>query len=186
MYLKTSHRVKAFLAWAPISDLSAWFHQSKTRDARYAQDILQCTSSRTELDQNNANERSPMFWDMPAKPNGRLEIYAGINDGYTGSVPISHSIQFFNRTVEHYGYAGSKVGQTDLVRLLTRGIERKDHPTKIGDREVVYRRDTIPVSLVIFDGAHEMLTEYCFHRLQQLAKRDVALDGDSAAFQLRQ
>ena len=185
-YLKTSHQVKAFLSWAPISDLSAWFHQSKSRDVKYAQDILKCTSGGAVLDQNKANERSPMFWDMPARPKGRLEIYAGINDGYTGSVPISHSIQFFNRAVQHYGYAGSTVGQTDFVRLLTRGIERKDHPSTIGNREVVYRRDTKPVSLVIFDGSHEMLTEYCFDRIKQIVQRGDRFDGDSAAFQSHQ
>ncbi len=185
-YLKTSHQVKAFLSWVPISDLSAWFHQSKNRNAKYAQDILQCTSDGIVLDPNKARERSPMFWDMPVKPKGKLEIYAGINDGYTGSVPISHSIHFFNRIVEHYGYADSKVGQTDIVKLLTRGIDRNDHPGMIGDREVVYRRDTKPVSLVIFDGTHEMLTEYCFDRMKQIAERSAALDGDSAALHSRQ
>lgn len=178
-YLTTSQQVKAFLSWAPISDLSAWFHQSKIRDAKYAQDILQCTSDGIVFDQDKARERSPMYWNMPVKPKGRLEIYAGINDGYTGSVPISHSIQFYNRTVEHYGYADSKVGQTDLVRLLTRGIERTDHSSTIGDREVLYRRDTRPASLVIFDGTHEMLTEYCFDRIKQIVERGDVLDGDA-------
>jgi len=32
-YLKISHQIKAFLSWVPISDLSAWFHQSKNRNA---------------------------------------------------------------------------------------------------------------------------------------------------------
>jgi len=116
-----------------------------------------------------------MFWDMPVKPKGRLEIYAGINDGYTGSVPILHSIQFFNRTVDHYGYADSKVSQIDIVKLLTRGIEKNDTPSKIGGREVVYRRDTKPVSLVIFDGTHEMLPEYCFDRMKQIAEQKHSL-----------
>ena len=78
---------------------------------------------------------------MPVKPKGRLEIYAGVKDGDTGDIPISHSIQFFNRIVEHYGYAESKVGQTDIIKLLTRGTERNDPLNTIGNREVVYRRD---------------------------------------------
>jgi hypothetical protein len=178
-YLKTSHRVKAFLSWAPISDLSAWFHQSNNRNAKYAQDILQCTSDGTVFDQNKASYRSPIFWNMPAKPNGKLEIYAGINDGYTGSVPISHSISFFNRIVEHYGHAESKVEQADIVRLLTRGIKRQNTPCKIGGREVVYRRDTKPVLLVIFDGTHEMLPEYCFDRMEQIAQTGSSADKDN-------
>jgi|WetSurMetagenome_2_1015567.scaffolds.fasta_scaffold115019_2 hypothetical protein len=55
----------------------------------------------------------------------------------------------------------------------------------IGDREVVYRRDTKPVSLVIFDGTHEMLTEYCFDRMTQIVEQSVALDGDSATLHSR-
>jgi hypothetical protein len=121
-----------------------------------------------------------MSWDMRVRPEARLEIYAGINDGYTGSVPISHSIQFFNRTVEHYGYAESKVGQTDVVNLLTRGIQRNTHPSTIGGREVVYRRDTKPASLVIFDGTHEMLAEYCFDRMRQIVEGDV-MGGNSVS-----
>lgn len=185
-YMKTTHQVKAFLSWVPISDLSAWFHQSKNRESKYAQDILECTSGGTSLDQNRARDRSPLFWNIPKKPNGRLEIYAGINDGYTGSVPISHSIKFYNLIVEHYGYADSKVGQTDIVKLLTRAIERNDNPSTIGDREVLYRRDTKPVSLVIFDGSHEMLSEYCFDRMKQIAGQGAGLDEDFDANHPRQ
>jgi pimeloyl-ACP methyl ester carboxylesterase len=169
-YLKTSHKVKAFLSWVPISDLSAWFYESKNRSATYAHDILRCTSDGITFDQNKAKERSPMFWDLPLKPNGRLEIYAGIDDGYTGSVPIQHSIQFFNRIVEHYGYADSKVGQSDIIKLLSKGIERNSTASTIDDREVVYKRDTKLVSLVIFNGSHEMLPKYCFYRIKQIAE----------------
>jgi pimeloyl-ACP methyl ester carboxylesterase len=122
-YLKSYHRVKAFLSWVPISDLISWFHQSKSRHTEYAEDILHCTSDGMSLDENEARLRSPIFWDMPTTPKGRLEIYAGINDGYTGSVPISHSVLFFNRLVENYGYAESRVDASDLVKLLTRGME---------------------------------------------------------------
>ena len=184
-YLKTSHQVRAFLSWAPISDLSAWFHQSKNRNVKYAQDILKFTSDGITLDQNKASERSPMSWEMPEQSKGRLEIYAGINDGYTGSVPISHSILFYNRIVEHYGYADSKVGQEDIIKLLTRGVERNGTPSRIGDREVVYRRDTKHVSLIIFDGTHEMLTEYCFERMKRIAE-SAALNGDSTVLHPRQ
>ena len=159
-YLETSHQVNTFFSWVPISDLSAWFHQSKNRNANYAQNILACTSDGNTFNETKARERSPLYWDMPVKPKGRLEIYAGLNDGYTGSVPISHSILFFNRVVEHYGYVHSKVEQTDIVNLLTRGIERNEVSSTIGGREVVYRKNTELISLVIFDGTHEGVPEY--------------------------
>jgi hypothetical protein len=106
---------------------------------------------------------------MPAKPKGRLEIFEGIKDGYTGSVPISHSILFFNKIVMHYGYPESRVGEADIVKLLTRGIEQKVDCEKIEGRNVLYAKNTAPVSLTIFDGGHEMLTEYCLRRMKTLA-----------------
>lgn len=177
-YLKTKHKVRAFLSWAPISDLTAWYYQSKSRGTKYAGNILKCTSDGEDFNQQKAEERSPISWEMPEKPKGQLEIYAGINDGYTGSVPISHSIMFFNRLVKHYGYTGSVVGQADIIKLLTRSIERTKTLSTIGGREVVYKRDTKPVSLVIFDGTHEMLTEYCFNRIKQIAVRGAAVDKE--------
>ena len=180
-YLKTSHNIKAFLSWAPISDLSAWFHQSRSRNAKFVQDILQCTSDGTILNESEARQRSPMFWDLPVKPKGRLEIFAGINDGYGGSVPISHSIQFFNRVVAHYGYLESRIGEDDIVKLLTRGVKKENGSDKIGDREVLYAKNTTLVSITIFNGDHEILPEYCFRRMKTIAEQGSALDGDSAA-----
>lgn len=171
-YLKTRHIIKAFLAWASISDLAAWFYHSRNRNVTYAQDILRCTSDGINFDENEARRRSPMAWDMPAKPKGRLEIFAGIDDGYTGSVPISHSILFFNRLVAHYGYPESRIGDADLVKLLTRGIEGTDDLGMIGERKVLYVKNTPPVSLTIFDGGHEMLPEYCFKRIKEIIEGD--------------
>jgi dienelactone hydrolase len=102
-YLRTRHTVRVFIAWVPISDLSAWYHQLPNDNTGYARDILTCTSSGDTLDNNVARSRSPLYWDLPEKPNGRLEIYAGIHDGHTGSVPISHSILFYNRMATHSG-----------------------------------------------------------------------------------
>ena len=177
-YVKSHHRIKAFLSWVPISDLISWFYQSKSRNAGFAQDILQCTSDGMRLDEHEARLRSPIFWDLPTTPRGRLEIYAGIHDGYTGSVPISHSVLFFNRLVEHYGYAASRVEASDMAKLLTRGMERGEHLQEIDGHVVLFSKKTPLVSLTIFDGGHKMLPEYCFERLKEIAEQGVALDGE--------
>lgn len=176
-YLKTRHNIKAFLAWMPISDLVAWFYQSRSRNAKYAEDILACTSEGMSLNENEAKQRSPMFIDLPLKSNGRLEIFAGIDDGFKGSVPISHSILFFNRLVMHYGNPEKRIGETDFVKLLTHGIEKNGSYGKIGDREVLYSKNTPAVSLTIFDGTHEMLSEYCFNRLKEIAEQGTTGQG---------
>ncbi len=67
-YVTSRHRIKAFLAWVPISDLIAWFHQSQSRHTEYAAHILQCTSDGMRLDENEARLRSPLFWDLPTTP----------------------------------------------------------------------------------------------------------------------
>lgn len=167
-YMKTRHTVRAFLSWAPLSDVLAWYWQSKQRQNKYSDDILHCISDQGTLDEKEAIARSPLHWDLPAQARGLLEIYAGLNDGYTGSIPISHSILFFNKMAGHYE-AGAVVGQQEIVDLLTRGVANRDAMGKIEGREVLFSRKTKQVSLTIFSGGHEMLVDYCFARLQAIA-----------------
>jgi pimeloyl-ACP methyl ester carboxylesterase len=167
-YLKTRHTVNAFLAWCPISDLTAWYYQSLQRNPKYARDILRCTSNGPVLDIKEAKSRSPLFWQFPEKLNGRLEIYAGIHDGHTGSVPISHSIEFFNRLAAHSGRVENMVAHQDFVALLTYGINEETTYGFIGKRRIFFKSDISNASLIVFDGGHEMLSDYCFKRLQTL------------------
>ncbi|VAW70078.1 hypothetical protein MNBD_GAMMA10-1530 [hydrothermal vent metagenome] len=186
-FLRTKHKIKAFLAWVPISDLVAWFYESENRDSKYANDILNCTSSSKNAtpDIKEAKKRSPIFWDIPEYSNGRLEIFAGIKDGYTGSVPVSHSILFFNRLARHYGYSKSEVEASDIIKLVTRGVSRGSASEKIGSRGVLYSKNIPQASLTIFDGSHEMLPEYCFKRLQEIAEQGAVPDDFSAVLQSR-
>lgn len=177
VYLKTRHNIKAFLSWVPISDLVAWFHQSRSRNSKYLNDILACTSEGNVLNENEARKKSPLFMDIPLKPNGRLELYAGIDDGFTGDVPISHSILFFNRVVMHYKNIEFLIGAEDIVNLLTRGVMRHDKHEKIGGREVLYSKESENIVLKIFDGGHEMLPNYTFSRLKKIAEKHDALEG---------
>ncbi|MDA3787742.1 MAG: prolyl oligopeptidase family serine peptidase [Desulfobacula sp.] len=174
-YLKTRHRVRAFLSWVPISDLSAWYYQSLNSNSKYAKDILKCTSDGTVLNEREARLRSPLFWNVPEKPKSRLEIYVGINDGYTGSVPISHSILFYNRIAQLLGNQGYLVSQDEIVKLLTRGIGHRSDLGVLGDRRIYFRRGTDRLSLTVFDGGHEMLPDYCFNRMKMIAELKVDL-----------
>ncbi len=170
-YLKTQHKIKAFFSWVPISDLTTWYYQSLViNSANFAEDIVNCTSDNRVFDEEAAKKRSPIYWDIPKTPNGKLEIFAGINDGHEGSVPISQSILFFNRLVSHYGFAESRVDESTLIKLLTRSIESNEQQ-KIAGRTVLYKSVTPKVSLTIFDGGHEILTKYCFNRLKELVKK---------------
>lgn len=169
-YLRSRHTVRAWLAWVPISDLVAWFYESQNRESQYAQDIINCTSDDGEFDEEEARRRSPLHWNFPEELPGRLEIYAGINDGYSGSVPISHSILFFNKLAEHLGEEDARLKEAEIIRLLVRGIGRR-HSNELGDRDLILQAHIEGASLSIFDGGHEMLADWCFRRLEELARQ---------------
>lgn len=173
VYLKTRHQIRAFLAWSPISDLQAWYYQSLNRNSKFAQDILKCTSDGNILDELEAKLRSPLFWDLPEKLPEHLEIYAGVNDGYTGAAPISNSILFYNRIAAHFGNQNDLVTPNEIIKLLTRGIDNNVNLGMLGDRRVLFKRSTKSLSLIIFDGTHEMLPEYCFYRMKTIAEHGV-------------
>ena len=171
MYARTRHRVRAFLAWAPISDLGAWHDESTSRgNVDLARQVRQCTGSAERLDDEAARLRSPLYWPLPETPKARIEIFAGINDGYTGLVPISHSIRFFNRLAEAYGARGSVVTADEISALLSRGLVPRPDLAEIAGRTLLFQRDAKFGSLTVFQGGHEMPPAYCFARLQSLVK----------------
>ncbi len=174
-YLRTQHRIKRFVSWAPISDLSAWYSQSLSlNNNHYADNILACTSSLDGTGEK-VEARSPLFWTFPEKDNGALDIYAGINDGHEGggSVPISHSLLFFNRLLHEKGLKERKVNDSIAIDLLTRAHRISKSAESIGDRSVIYRNITSEATLTIFDGGHEMLSNYTFGRLIELSKNPI-------------
>lgn len=171
MYLKSKHPVRAFLAWAPITDLHAWYWQSAARGNPFTQHILQCTSDGKRLDKQLAWARSPLYWQFPPLPRSRIELYAGIDDGYKGTVPISHSIHFYNRLAEAYGDASQRVTEEEMAALLSRGVTRSRDTEQISDRAVLFKRSVPYASLTLFQGGHEMLSDFCFERLRNLAER---------------
>ncbi len=170
-YLKTQHKIKAFLSWAPISDLAAWYSQTSNKHPELAKDIINCTSKNQNFNKPLAKKRSPLYWEIPTENNGKLEIYAGINDGFEGSVPISHSINFYNYLIQHYRLDDQVISNEDIEKLVKREIPKpriKYH--KIGEREVLYQKNTEKVSITLFSGGHELLAEYSFKHLEKLSR----------------
>ena len=167
-YLKTCG-LKAVLAWVPISDLEAWYWQSRSRGLPYATDVLECTSSGNKLDIAEARRRSPMHWPPPSGSLPCLEIYAGVEDGYTGSVPVSHSIGFFNKMVRHLGEDAAIISESEQSAILSRALPGQEHLQPVEGREVLFFRQIKGLSLTIFQGGHEMLPAHCFERLVALS-----------------
>lgn len=167
--LMAGHHPKRFAAvsaWVGISDLPAWyqFHLKDGKPQRYAQMILDslggAPGSRRSIDAEY-KDRSPIHHlhrvgDLP------LQICAGINDGHSGSVPITHSLHAFN--------AIARARKTELVSdtVISSLVKRKHvagSTSAITDggpafgRDIVFRKTTGPTSVVIFDGGHEGLPQ---------------------------
>lgn len=176
-YMNIRYPVKSFSAWAPISDIEAWYWESVGRNQKYAQHILSATSSSDGiLNNEEARRRSPIAHSFPKdrRKGAKLFIYEGIHDGYTGSVPITHSIHMYNRLIGDLKYNTvnpdsimcKAVSDTDLVSgkeildLVVKRINPEHDPTKfLFDRAIHLFRKYENIELIIFEGRHEQIPE---------------------------
>lgn len=175
-YMNIRYPVKSFSAWAPISDLEAWYWESVGRKQKYASDILKIVSVDSILNKVEARLRSPLFQEFPQelRKNAKLYIYEGIHDGYDGSVPITHSINMYNRLVGEIKYRVSQLDQTmlkavedidlvseeEIINLVTKRInpEYNDKAT-LFDRKIYLSREYKNINLTIFEGGHEQIPQ---------------------------
>jgi len=162
MYMKSRHTIHTFSAWASISDLEAWYRESSERKNKYAAEIVKCIGAGETFDAQKAKERSPLFWKTPVKKRKKstLQIYAGIHDGYTGSVPISHSIHFYNKllTDAHEKDKSLYVSAEDAATMLKTQSFLTLNPSKlIEGRAILYKKTSKKITLTIFEGTHEIL-----------------------------
>uniref|UniRef100_UPI0032173F4D alpha/beta hydrolase family protein n=1 Tax=uncultured Draconibacterium sp. TaxID=1573823 RepID=UPI0032173F4D len=168
-FMKSKHAIKKFSAWVPISNLVAWYNENIIRNESYADDILGCTQSENEiLNERVAREKSPLFWETPVEKlaNTELHIHAGVYDGLQGSVPITHSINFYNKVLSDLGVqdASKYVSDKEKLHLLEHRSALGEFGM-IGDREVFLQKEHGNLKLIIFKGRHEMLSEYAFNKL---------------------
>ncbi len=174
-FMKLPYPARSFSAWVPISDIEAWFLESRGRSARYADDILAalgCTEA--AFDSAEAARRSPLLMPFPAHRDGaELFIYTGIHDGYTGSVPTSQSMLMYNRLVGEMKYGttdpdslfAKAAADPDLVApaafaaVLARRTDSRATASapRLGDRAVHLARDFQNIHLRVFEGGHQQL-----------------------------
>nr|WP_321237506.1 prolyl oligopeptidase family serine peptidase [uncultured Psychroserpens sp.] len=167
-FMKSKHNINKFSAWASMSDLIAWYNESKIRNSKYAENILDCTSSEESLNIQKAKQRSPIYWDTPTDKlkNSQLFIYAGIYDGIQGSVPISHSINFYNKLLSDMSVIDTlnTVSLSEKLNLLEKR-EPLGEFGKIAGRKIYLKKEFGNLSLIIFEGNHEILTEFALNQL---------------------
>jgi dipeptidyl aminopeptidase/acylaminoacyl peptidase len=173
MYMKSRHTIKAFSAWASISDLAAWYEQSVERKNKYPKEIISCIGAGNNFDSIKARERSPLVWATPVKKRKKssLQIFAGIHDGHNNAVvPISQSISFYNKIIFDYKEKdlSKYVSQEDEKRMLdTQTFPVSDTTKKIGGKMIYYQKSAKNVMITIFEGGHDMLSKQALEYIEQ-------------------
>lgn len=186
-YLRSRYPVKTFSAWVPISNLVDWYYESVGRKQKYARDMAQVTHpdqagpSNYTLDPEEARRRSPVFMATPVdrRESSKLYLYAGIHDGYTGSVPITQSLRFFNKVVRDLDPDNTDdlISTEEMLRLLERRNSQIDHPSKVATGDTHFRRQHRGrVQVTIFEGGHQMLPD---RLLEPLRGERILAIGDS-------
>ena len=173
--MRSGLTVNSYHAYVPITDLESWYEESLTRKNKYAADILACTGSSDSLNRHVARDRSPIYMTATGNrlANTRVHLYAGIHDGHTGSVPITHSLRFYNKLLKDLGIVAPEqyITKADQVRLLSArpypGTERK----QFGGREVHYHKNFRNIEILIFEGGHEILENAALKKLADTAKQ---------------
>ncbi|MGN6602317.1 MAG: SGNH/GDSL hydrolase family protein [Ginsengibacter sp.] len=161
-YMKLDYPVKSFDAWAPISDLTKWYWESKGRHNVYAKEVAEVASKNGKIDWSELKKRSPMYLPFPyaKRRNSELHIYEGVHDGYTGSVPITHSILFYNKIAKAlYPHKKNAVipDSTWMSILIKQCDPSADSTKQIGGRLIQLQKCFPKLSLTLFEGTHEML-----------------------------
>lgn len=173
-FMQGSYPVNSFSAWAPISDIEAWYWESRGRQQKYADHIRQAIPLGDHIDRDEARRRSPLHQPYPKelRRGAKLYIYEGIHDGYKGSVPITHALRMYNRVAAErkYGRSGPrsirrKAGKErslllpeEMLELVVRRMVPDANPSDtILGRQVYLHRQTEDVSITIFEGRHEQL-----------------------------
>ena len=166
--MTSKHRIHKFSAWASIADLVAWYNESTLRENKYAANILDCTGSAVKLNVEIAQQRSPLYWPTPLGklPHTSLSIYAGVYDGIQGSVPITHSINFYNKLLADTGVTDTSVYVTAHEKLKLLEFRKPlGGFGSIAARKICLFKEFGTIQLTIFEGNHEMLTEFALHAL---------------------
>lgn len=170
-YMNVTYPVKSFSAWVPISDIEAWYWESVGRGQKYASDIINSVSTDGTFNSEEAKRRSPIdqIYPIEKRQNAKLFIYAGIHDGYKGSVPITHSINMYNRLVGELKQKNKKpeatnendlVSQKEIIDLLSKRINPENNKNEsLYGRNVHLFKEYENIQLTIFEGKHEQLPQ---------------------------
>lgn len=163
----------AVSAWVGPTDLADWyrFHSRDGKPTKYAQMVAKSMGgppgSSPEVDREYFDRSSVhhlhRVGDLP------VSIWSGIDDGHTGSVPVSHSLRAFNAIARGHGdepIDDAVISQLDERRLPVAGPDGADRVIPGLDRTVHFQRTSGASMVTIFEGGHESIPEVAFRWLE--------------------
>lgn len=158
-------------AWVPISDLAAWHHQRQ-----YTAMMELCCGGKpgTPATDKEYRARSPIHF-LPRAKGVNLDIYVGIHDGHTGSVPVSHSLKAFNVLAAVNGKPDLQIPNEDINTMeQEEKIPAALASQTTADPELIkpalFRRSAGPVRITVFEGGHDQDTPAALNWLSRQRK----------------
>jgi acetyl esterase/lipase len=171
-------RFSAVSAWVGPTDLAEWhrFHSQNGKPQKYAKMIeksLLGPPGASPMIDADYRDRSPVF-HLPRVGDLPVTIWAGVEDGHSGSVPVSHSLRAFNAIASAHG---NPVISDDEIRELTTNkklamplpSDQTSDPNL--PREILLRRTSKNSLVTIFEGGHESLPEAAFAWLKRYTRK---------------
>jgi pimeloyl-ACP methyl ester carboxylesterase len=158
-------------AWAPSSDLIAWYEESKRLGTKYFREIEASCGGPPIDDSAAAQEcrrRSPITYLERAR-GVQIDINHGIRDGHGGaSTLVSQSLHAFNILAK----AGDSLSPEEIAHFTDQAevppdLRSIESYPPYGDKKVLFRRQSENVRLSIFDGGHTKDTEAAMMWLNQ-------------------
>ena len=163
-------------AWVPISDLTAWYEESRRLGTKYVNHIQASCGGRPTGDTPAAREcrkRSPVAYLERARAVP-IDINHGIRDGRNSAdpVPITQSLRAFNLLAEPQDqFKEEEVEYFTRESKVPGGLQSETTDPDYGGLKILYRRQSGNVRITIFDGAHDKNTEAAFKWLNKQRRK---------------
>lgn len=174
-------------SWVPISDVAAWHRECRASGRAYADHLEKVCGGppgASEAVDTEYRMRSPLtFLQNAGIRNVPLDINAGIHDGHSGSVPISHSLNAFNR-ITQYHHDSAGLIPDEVIDLMVREARVPDSLSFAGldgvgqeiaesrRNRILFRREAGRARVTLFDGGHEGEIPAAFHFFSAIYSRN--------------
>lgn len=159
-------------AWVPISDLNAWYEESRRLGTKYVREIAASCGGNPAIDGPPGDEcrkRSPVTYLERAR-GVAIDINHGIRDGRNDAdpVPITQSLVAFNLLASPENrFTEDEIAYFTRQFDVPAALKSDTTDPSYGGLRILFRRQSGSARITVFDGAHDKNTEAAFRWLNQ-------------------